>query len=84
MKTFIKITAFVLIGFGILAMILGAAAGVVSGMRVGDLPRLGGIVPAAIVGLLVGGGIFLQGLMLSAVGEVLYLLTQIAESKVGG
>jgi hypothetical protein len=83
-----KITAIILIVIGLLVMLTGVLAGLTGLFRMGNLPS--GISPympmmqsAGLgfgISLLVGGVIFGQGLMLAAVGEALYLISNIARN----
>ena len=74
MNAYARITAFGLIAIGILLMIGGLIGGVVSLARGGmHLARFGGTG----VGLLLGLFVFIQGAMVSATGQGLYLLAKI-------
>ena len=83
MKTIARISGVILIAAGIIVMVLTVIAGVGRALRLlgtSVIPRLGGTARlGAGTGLILGAAIFLQGLMLSAFGEVTYLVAEIAE-----
>lgn len=94
MHTFVKVTAVIILVVGVLMMLVGFGAGVAGLFRSGvGLTTAGGFgrmpfrqglsaAPAIFPGLnlLVGLIIFVQGLMLAALGEGLYLIANIARN----
>jgi hypothetical protein len=89
MKTFARLTAILLIFFGVL-IALGGGYFVARGLTQTEpfLPGLFGETGEAgllfPMRLLLGGGLFLQGLMLAAAGEALWLITGIARRSEDG
>jgi hypothetical protein len=85
MATFAKITAIVLILFGIIVMGFGLFAAGRGALQAGAPAPLGDslISPFVTAGFQVGLGaaIFLWGLILAAVGQGLYLIARVAESS---
>ena len=91
MKTLARITAVILIIFGIIVMLSGVTLGIVGIVRAGSralgaTPIQPGIRVAGAGGMLSGlGGLILvifiviQGLMIVATGEGLYLLAKLSE-----
>ena len=93
MKTFARITAVILIIFGILVMLGGLTLGVIGIARAGS--RTLGAAPLQPVLRAVGGGLFgglgglilvifilIQGLMIVATGEGLFLLANLSEKMI--
>jgi hypothetical protein len=92
MKTFVKVTAITLIAIGLLIMLGGlvaAVAGAVGG-GVRAFPAPDGRMPfphpmAARhgLGLLFAGALLVQGLIITAIGQGLYLLNNLGEKLAG-
>lgn len=83
MSILAKITAIILILIGILVMIAGVITAINGLMNISNVPGvrpfMGPMMNTGLI-LLAATAIFLQGLTVTAVGEVLYLLAQIAEN----
>ena len=93
MKTFARITAVILIIFGILVMLGGLTMGVIGIVRAGS--RALGAAPLQPALRAAGGGLFgglgglilvifivIQGLMIVATGEGLFLLANLSEKMI--
>jgi hypothetical protein len=93
MKTFARITAVILIIFGILVMLGGLTTGVIGIVRAGS--RALGAAPLQPTLRAAGGGLFgglgglilvifivIQGLMIVATGEGLFLLANLSEKMI--
>ena len=93
MKTFARITAVILIIFGILVMLGGLTTGVIGIVRAGS--RALGATPLQPAPRATGGGLFgglgglilvifivIQGLMIVATGEGLFLLANLSERMI--
>ena len=93
MKTFARITAVILIIFGILVMLGGLTTGVIGIVRAGS--RALGAAPLQPALRAAGGGLFgglgglilvifivIQGLMIVATGEGLFLLANLSEKMI--
>lgn len=78
-----KITAVILILIGILVMAAGVITGINGLLNLSDFTGMGpfmGQMMGTGLTLAVAAAIFLQGLVVTAIGEVLYLLAQIADN----
>jgi len=91
MTVLAKITAVIIIIAGLLVMLGGIVVGL-TGAGMGMMQPFGGfqrgpmmpVIPQMMgvwVGLLLGGAVFIQGLMLAALGEALYLISNIAQGS---
>ncbi|RPI82421.1 MAG: hypothetical protein EHM41_18410 [Chloroflexi bacterium] len=83
MSIFAKITAVILLVFGILVMVAGVITGINGLLNLSDFTGMGpfmGQMMGTGITLAVAAAIFLQGLVVTAIGEVLYLLAQIADN----
>jgi hypothetical protein len=88
MYTLARITAIVLIILGILVLLGGLAAGVTGAVRTGTRalgaapaqggPRLGGLLSGFALGVF----LFIQGLMIIAMGEGLFLLAGLSKKAI--